>query len=37
VLCVQLLGEGMLKAQYFPGKSAKDVPGFTPLACLYMR
>jgi len=37
VLCVQLLGERALKAQYFPGQSAKDVVGFTPLACLYVR
>ena len=37
VLCVQLLGERALKAQYFPGRSADDVAGFTPLACLYVR
>ncbi len=37
VLCVQLTGERKLRAEYFPGKRAGDVVGFTAEASLYVR
>jgi hypothetical protein len=37
VLCVQLAGERKLRAEYFPGKKAGDVLGFTASASVYVR